>query len=150
MLTPALADFTSYLLRRAYVRAAGHAADDLPPGRRPRDAVVLASLVMDPCSQKQLAERLHVDRTIVAQLIEPRHLSSLLAIAEMSPSQQDLARQLGVSGPVVVELIDELEGKALVERGRNPHDRRSYALVLTAEGRDVISRARAALATAGV
>src|SRR5438034_846515 len=70
MLTPALADFTSYLLRRAYVRAAGHAADDLPPGRRPRDAVVLASLVMDPCSQKQLAERLHVDRTIVAQLID--------------------------------------------------------------------------------
>ncbi|HEV2217606.1 MAG TPA: MarR family transcriptional regulator [Candidatus Dormibacteraeota bacterium] len=56
-------------------------------------------------------------------------------------SQQELGEQLGIDRTTVVELIDELERQGVVERRRNPTDRRSYALHLTAKGRTVQKRA---------
>src|SRR5690348_3777382 len=56
-------------------------------------------------------------------------------------SQQELGAQLGIDRTTVVELIDDLERKKVVERRRNPEDRRSYSLVLTAHGRSVQKRA---------
>jgi DNA-binding MarR family transcriptional regulator len=56
-------------------------------------------------------------------------------------SQQELGEQLGIDRTTVVELIDDLEKKGVVERRRNPADRRSYALHLTAKGRTVQKRA---------
>jgi DNA-binding MarR family transcriptional regulator len=50
-----------------------------------------------------------------------------------------------VSDPVVVQLVDELERAGLVERHRNPQDRREYALQLTEDGRTRLGRARKAL-----
>jgi DNA-binding MarR family transcriptional regulator len=68
--------------------------------------------------------------------LEARHFGALATIAASAPcSQQLVAEQLGVTGPVVVQIVDELERKGLVERGRNPADRRSYALQPTAKGR---------------
>src|SRR3954454_1908240 len=59
--------------------------------------------------------------------------AGVLRLVAASPgrSQQDLAEQLGLSPSRVVALIDELEGKDLLERRRNPDDRRTYALALT-------------------
>jgi DNA-binding MarR family transcriptional regulator len=75
--------------------------------------------------------------------IEPRHFGALATIVASAPcTQQLVAEQLGVSGPVVVALVDELEERGLVTRGRNPADRRSYALEPTDEGRAVLARAR--------
>lgn len=56
-------------------------------------------------------------------------------------SQQELGEQLGIDRTTVVELIDDLEKQGVVERRRNPADRRSYALHLTAKGRTVQKRA---------
>ncbi|HZF07294.1 MAG TPA: MarR family transcriptional regulator [Thermoanaerobaculia bacterium] len=63
-----------------------------------------------------------------------------LVAAAPGRSQQDLAEQLGLSPSRVVALIDELEGKGLLERRRNPDDRRTYALALTAEGTDRLAQ----------
>ncbi|GAA3108404.1 MarR family winged helix-turn-helix transcriptional regulator [Streptosporangium carneum] len=68
----------------------------------------------------------------------------LLRMIAMRPgrSQQSLAEELGVVPSRVVALVDGLERKKLVERRRNPQDRRHYALHLTDEGAHVMSEMR--------
>jgi len=98
-----LTDYTGYLLRTAFMRAAGLVAETFPKGAHPRDASVLSTLeAVGPCSQQHLVEALHVNRS------------------------------------VMVKLIDGLEARGLVERRRNPEDRRSYALYPTAAGRHAL------------
>jgi DNA-binding MarR family transcriptional regulator len=54
-------------------------------------------------------------------------------------SQRALADALGMHAPRLVALIDEMEARGLVERRRDPADRRNYALALTAAGRTALS-----------
>jgi DNA-binding MarR family transcriptional regulator len=80
--------------------------------------------------------------------IEARHFGALATIAASAPcTQQVVAQQLGVTGPVVVQIVDQLEHRGLVERRRNPTDRRSYALQPTAKGRATLRHTRAAIDT---
>ncbi|WP_067168511.1 MarR family winged helix-turn-helix transcriptional regulator [Microtetraspora niveoalba] len=57
-------------------------------------------------------------------------------------SQQSLAEEMGVVPSRVVALVDSLERKGLVERRRNPQDRRNHALHLTEEGTRVMKEMR--------
>src|ERR1700704_4311124 len=50
-------------------------------------------------------------------------------------SQRGLADALGMHAPRLVALIDDLEARGLVERRRDPRDRRNYAISLTDAGR---------------
>ena len=50
-------------------------------------------------------------------------------------SQQALAQHLGTPATRLVALVDGLEQRGLVERRRNPDDRRLYAVHLTEAGR---------------
>jgi DNA-binding MarR family transcriptional regulator len=78
--------------------------------------------------------------------IEARHFGALATIVAAAPcSQQLVAGQLGVTGPVVVQIVDDLEHRGLVERHRNPADRRSYALQPTAKGRAALRNSTAAI-----
>src|SRR3954470_9400840 len=243
-----LTDHTGYLLRTAFLRAAGIAADTFAPGAHPRDAGMLAMLqAVGPCSQQQLSESLHVNRTMMVKLvdglearglverrrnpddrrsyalyptaagrkalvavmplmdsaeaalsatltaaerdrliellhalvqppdsamarrlgfliaqahhrfrlradeilrplgIEIRHFGALTALADGVPSQRELADRLRVSGPVVVEMVDALEARGMVERRRDRVDRRSNALVVTDAGRAALEAARGEL-----
>ena len=49
-------------------------------------------------------------------------------------SQQAIARRLGTPPSRLVALVDDLEQRGLIERRRNPGDRRNYALHPTAAG----------------
>jgi DNA-binding MarR family transcriptional regulator len=53
-------------------------------------------------------------------------------------SQQALAGHLRILPSRLVILIDELEERGVLERRADPADRRSYALHLTAKGRDTM------------
>lgn len=55
-------------------------------------------------------------------------------------SQQVLAKHLGVMPSRIVQLIDGLEERKLVERRRSVEDRRNYQLKLTKQGREVIQQ----------
>jgi DNA-binding MarR family transcriptional regulator len=55
-------------------------------------------------------------------------------------SQQAIAAQLGTQPTRLVALVDGLEKRGLIERHRNPDDRRLYALELTEDGRALMSR----------
>lgn len=57
-------------------------------------------------------------------------------------SQHALGRSVGMDPSSMVSTIDELEAKGLVERHRDPADRRAYALHITDQGHDVLSRGR--------
>jgi DNA-binding MarR family transcriptional regulator len=68
--------------------------------------------------------------------LEPRHFGMLTRLASNEgKSQQAIGELLGLNATRMVFLVDELEERGLVERRRNPADRRSYALYLTEQGR---------------
>lgn len=100
-----LEDFTGYMLRLAHTRAHQVAAAAFPEGPHPREYAVLTAIAAaGPLSQQRLAERLHVNRTLM------------------------------------VAVADTLEGRGLVERRRDPADRRSYALHVTPTGHAELER----------
>lgn len=77
------------------------------------------------------------------------HFGALTIVAEGGPmSQQELGCSIGKDRTTIVAIVDDLEGEGLVERRRNPDDRRAYALEVTAKGHDWLMRARPALVEA--
>ena len=70
--------------------------------------------------------------------IDGRHYGVLAVLSELGPvSQQALADILAVDRSTMVAFVDELEEKGYVRRGRNPSDRRAYAIELTGAGANV-------------
>jgi DNA-binding MarR family transcriptional regulator len=68
--------------------------------------------------------------------LEPRNFGMLTRLAaNEGKSQQAIGEMMGLNATRMVFLVDELEQRGLVERRRNPADRRSHALYLTEEGR---------------
>src|SRR5437763_10082952 len=68
-----------------------------------------------------------------------RFYGVLQTLTELGPrSQHELSGLLHVNRTMMVALIDAMEAARLVERRRNPADRRSYALEPTDEGRRVL------------
>jgi DNA-binding MarR family transcriptional regulator len=80
----------------------------------------------------------------VAQLnLTPAHTGMLHMIArQQGLSQQTLASRLGMLPSKIVSLVDELETRQLLERRRNPSDRRNYALYLTDQGQRALDQVR--------
>ena len=73
--------------------------------------------------------------------VEPRHAGVLLRLAaNEGKAQQVIGELIGLNPTQMVFLVDELESRGLVERRRNPADRRSYALYLTPAGRVMLSK----------
>jgi DNA-binding MarR family transcriptional regulator len=88
------------------------------------------------------------DRELEPLEIQIRHFGALSALAGGVPSQRELADRLSVSTPVVVEMVDALEAKGLVERRRDPNDRRSNALHVTQQGQETLRTATKRLSAA--
>ncbi len=79
--------------------------------------------------------------------LEQRHAGMLIRLAaNQGRSQQAIAEMIGVNATRMVFLVDELEKLGLVERRRNPADRRSHALYLTDQGRATVDQVRAVTA----
>jgi DNA-binding MarR family transcriptional regulator len=77
--------------------------------------------------------------------IEGRELAVLLSLDEREPlSQREAALRLGIDRTTMVALVDELEGKGLVERRPHPADRRKNVVTFTEYGRETLQRAVAA------
>jgi DNA-binding MarR family transcriptional regulator len=75
--------------------------------------------------------------------LEPRQAGMLVRLAENDGrSQHAIAELIGVNATRMVFLTDELERLGLVERRRNPTDRRSHALHLTEAGTAMLARVK--------
>jgi DNA-binding MarR family transcriptional regulator len=77
------------------------------------------------------------------------HFGALTIVDALGPmSQQALGEHIGKDRTTIVAIVDELEDADLVERRRNPADRRAYALEVTPRGHDWLARAKPALLAA--
>ncbi|MBJ6749784.1 MarR family winged helix-turn-helix transcriptional regulator [Geomonas anaerohicana] len=54
--------------------------------------------------------------------------------------QKDLAASLGIEGPSLTRILDQLIAKGLIERNEDASDRRAKLLTLTPPGREMVSR----------
>jgi len=78
--------------------------------------------------------------------LHPRHFGLLTHIATAAgQSQQALSGALGVHRTAMVALVDDLEARGLVERRRDPRDRRAYALHLTRAAAELLADAERAV-----
>jgi DNA-binding MarR family transcriptional regulator len=118
---------------------AGEAASPTPITTHDSISFLLVQVGFD--AARQFGERL-------APLgLEQRHAGMLARLAAShGQSQQAIAQLIGVNATRMVFLVDELEGLGLVERRRNPGDRRSHALYLTDAGVAMLERVRAVTA----
>jgi DNA-binding MarR family transcriptional regulator len=106
----------------------------------------------EPTSEDDIAYLLvqlgfHVARRFSERLaplgLEPRQFGMLTRLAaNEGKSQQAMGELIGLNPTRMVFLVDELEKKGLVERRRNPDDRRSNELYLTDQGRAKLSEAQ--------
>ena len=111
------------------------------PAGPPRELLSNASHLM-----KRLAW-LVKDRT--AEAFEPTGLApyhyAVLALLEEEPreTQAMIADALGYDRSHLVGLLDELESRGLIERKRDPDDRRRHLVSLTPEGKRTLEELRA-------
>ncbi|MBO6784150.1 MAG: MarR family transcriptional regulator [Alphaproteobacteria bacterium] len=116
---------------------AGHDrdADDIELG-------VLPGLVAYQLRRAQLGAFQDFGPRLVHEDLRPGWFGLLEIIANNEGSSQSrLAQALGIDGSTMVAMIDRMEANDWVRRARSPTDRRSHALFLTDNGRDVLEQA---------
>lgn len=112
-------------------------ADDLPRAMSDRLGFLLG--------RAHIAHREIAEAALAPLGLGPRQFGAVSILADEGPlSQQRLGERMGVDRTTMVALVDGLERSGLVERERNPEDRRAYALRATPRGRRVLERAAAA------
>jgi DNA-binding MarR family transcriptional regulator len=100
---------------------------------RAADGVAFLLAQLGAHAAAQFAERL-----LPSGLRPPE--AGVLSRLSRSPgeSQRALADALGMHAPRLVALVDDLETRGLVERERDPRDRRNYSISLTDAGRQAV------------
>ncbi|RMI47757.1 MarR family transcriptional regulator [Actinomadura harenae] len=88
------------------------------------------------------AAGLFAERVAALDLTPPQ--AGLLRMLKGSPgcSQRELADRLGMPPSRFVPFVDTMEERGLVERRRNPDDRRLHALYLTEAGESLLDELR--------
>jgi MarR family transcriptional regulator, lower aerobic nicotinate degradation pathway regulator len=110
------------------------AGKPIPGGVRERMALLLARLgaLLNEVADERLA----------SAGLGGRDYGILAILATDGPeSQYELARMLGKAPGMVVGAIDKLEDAGLVERTRDPADRRRSRVTVTAAGTEALARA---------
>ena len=117
-------------------------SDDFPKSLRTRLSFLLGSLY-----RRTIELEAHKLTTNLG--IGIKQQAALTIITEEGPlSQQELGLRLGIDRTTIVAIVDDRENAGLVERTRNPADRRTHLITVTKQGkvmeqcgRDVVRKA---------
>ncbi|MDX3311646.1 MarR family winged helix-turn-helix transcriptional regulator [Streptomyces sp. NPDC054884] len=91
--------------------------------------------------QVELVVRSHLD-----ELVKPSGITALQYTALTVLQRHDglsaaqLARDSFVTAQSIADLVRSLEGRGLIRRERNPHNRRELQILLTDTGRELLDR----------
>jgi MarR family transcriptional regulator for hemolysin len=122
--------------RPAKTRPAPAAASGGPPAAEPIGRAVTAAA-------KQLS-RAFGDELAAAGGSQPVWLILLALKQQHWRTQQDLAAAVGIEGPTLTHHLDGLERSGLIERARDPDDRRAMRVELTPAGEELFVGLRSA------
>ncbi|NRR33119.1 MarR family transcriptional regulator [Oxalobacteraceae bacterium] len=106
------------------------------------DQSLLFSLVGYNCKRAYLHIKPMFDKRMAKYDLRPVDFT-VLSLLKANPniSQKRLSGAIHVSPPNLATLLDRLEQRGLLERQRNPLDKRSQTLVLTEEGLRLCAKA---------
>ncbi|WP_343585107.1 MarR family transcriptional regulator [Herbaspirillum sp.] len=109
--------------------------DDESPESAPLDQQVLLSLVGYNCRRAYITIMPLFEKRMAKFELRPVDFT-VLSLLKANPNinQKRLSNAINVSPPNLATLLDRLEQRGLVMRQRNPQDRRSQVLALTAAG----------------
>ena len=114
---------------------------ETPQARLPRDLRDSTSFLLKRLGH---AAKERATDAFEATGLTPYHYAVLLALAEASHQTQGaIADTLGYDRGQLVGLLDELEERGLVERRRDPADRRRHIVELTPDGKRALAKLRA-------
>jgi DNA-binding MarR family transcriptional regulator len=86
--------------------------------------------------RRHISELMAQDEWATQAGFRPPCMGVLAVVAGLQPvSQRAISDQLGLDASDVVGVLDVLEAAGLIERGRDPEDRRRHAVVLTEKGK---------------
>ncbi len=111
------------------------------PARLPRELVESTSFLL-----KRLGGEVKdlVDSGFESAGASPYHFTLLAVLDEGErETQATIADALGYDPSYLVGLLDELEKRALIERNRDPADRRRHIVRLTPAGKKTLAKLRA-------
>lgn len=116
--------------------------DPLPPSLLELTTYLLSKVGKD--ARRQAADRL------AARSLRLWHMAVLATLADFGPQiQRDLATRLGIDPSDVVKVLDDLAGPGMIERTRDPADRRRVLVAVTETGRTLEAELRAVEHAAG-
>ena len=109
---------------------------------QPLDQSMLLSLVGYNCRRAYITIMPLFEKRMAKYELRPVDFS-VLSLLKANPNitQKRLSQAINVSPPNLATLLDHLESRGLVLRQRNPLDKRSQTLVLTAEGMRMCDKA---------
>lgn len=109
---------------------------------QPLDQSLLLSLVGYNCKRAYLHIKPMFDERMAQYDLRPVDFT-VISLLKANPNltQKRLSAAINVSPPNLATLLDRLEQRGLVERQRNPLDKRSQTLVLTAAGAQLCDQA---------
>jgi len=86
-------------------------------------------------TRRQIAELMAEEHWAAHAGFRPPCMGVLAVVEKLQPvSQREISDQLGLDASDVVGVLDVLEAASMVERRRDPADRRRHAVVLTKAG----------------
>jgi DNA-binding MarR family transcriptional regulator len=114
-----------------------------PPARPPRELLASPTFLLKQLGWAMKEQKL---AAFEASGLNPLHFAVLALLDEGArETQATIADALGYDRSYLVGLLDELEERALIERRRDPDDRRRHLVKLTPAGKETLTKLRAVL-----